>query len=163
MWESDEDGEDSAQQNEDAFPRIKIMRLISIFVLTWQALFRIPDVAITMLLKFIKFLLHTLAEFSNSRQIVSLCEMMPHTMPKVQTMLTINREDFEKFIVCQKCACTYDCGEYFPMRRMIHCSYVPFPRHPHSYMRVKCNEPLLKAVKTINDRRLFAPFSTRVP
>ena len=61
-------------------------------------------------------------------------------------MLTINREDFEKFIVCQKCDWMYDCNGCSPARRILHCSYVPFPRHPYSYMRVKCNEPLLKAI-----------------
>ena len=53
------------QHNEDALPGIKIMWSISVFLLTWQALFCIPDVAITTLLKFIKFLFHTLAEYSN--------------------------------------------------------------------------------------------------
>ena len=40
---------------------------------------------------------------------------------------------------------------------MINCSYVPFPRHPHAHMRVKCYEPLLKVVKTTSGKTLFAP------
>ena len=161
LWESDEDGEDSMQQNEDqnedAFPGIKIMRLISVFLLTWQALFCIPDVAITVLLKFIKFLFHTLAKFSNSRQIHNLYEVMPDTIPKTQSVLSINHEDFQKFVVCCKCDCTYDYNECFPTRQMVNCSYMHFPRHPHACMRAKCNKPLLKAVKTTNGKRSFAP------
>ena len=143
--------------NDDAIPGMKIIRLLSVFILTWQAFFWIPDVAIGLLLKFIKVLFSSLAEFLGSQKLHEMLEAMPDTLTKTRTMLSIDRDGFQRFIVCQRCDSTYDYNDCFPTRQIVNCTYVCFPRHSQLHMRTKCNEPLLKTVKTTTGKRLFAP------
>lgn len=156
LWESD--GESiSTSQNIDAIPGMKVVRLLSVFLLTWQAFFRIPDVAMGVLLKFIKVLMSSLTELFGSQKLHEMLKVMPDTLAKTRTTLSIDREGFQRFIVCQKCDSTYDYNDCFPTRQIVNCTYVRFPRHPQVHMRTKCNEPLLKTVKTTTGKRLFMP------
>ena len=121
------------------------------------SLFRIPDVAIGLLLKFIKVLFSSLAECVSSQKLHEMLKAIPDTLTKVRTMLSINRDGFQRFIVCQRCDSTYDYNDCFPTRQIVNCTHVHFPRHPQVHMHTKCNEPLLKNVKTTTGKRLFAP------
>ena len=169
VWESDEDDafhqdvnchdiDDTQNQNADQLQQVlagaKIIRMISIFLLTWQVIFRISDTAIGLLIKFIKVLL---SELSNFKKLNEIHEIMPDTLAKAKVMLSLNHDNFQKFIVCTKCDCTYDYNECMSTRQITKCSYVRFPRHPHVHMRARCNEPLLKNVKTTTGKKLLVP------
>ena len=160
--ESHENESDHIQQDHDHMERTKLVStLISfmcIFLLAWQAIFRVPNVAIGLLFKFMKILLRKINEISGSSIIKEVSELLPDTLIKAQKLLSVNRDNFKKIIVCQMCHSTYDYADCVIQKENAKCSFIHFPLHPRHTLRSKCGTSLLKVIKTATGKRKFVPY-----
>lgn len=156
VWESDEDtdtvirgGSEVASANN---VHIKLINFLCTFLLLWQTLFRIPNVAMGLVYKFMSIFLKKISEIS-SQNLIEIHNFFPDTLKKAQVMQSINCNNFEKLIVCPKCYSTYEQTDCTTAK----CSYVRFPRHPQLRMCSRCNEDLMKTVKTASGKKIFVP------
>lgn len=163
MWESEDSDEDSAVTTEQLQTvsstdnnYIKLINFICMFLLAWQALFRIPDVAAGLVFKFMSILLKKLA-LTSTQTLTKVQEFFPDNLKKAHAMQSINTNNFSQLIVCPKCCSTYEQADFTSRQEIATCSYVRFPRHPHQNMRSKCGEKLMKAVKTAKKNRILVP------
>lgn len=109
----------------------KLVEFICIFILSWQSIFRIPDVAVGVLFKFISILLDRLADVLKLDSMRQISTIFPGTLDKARKMHFINKEGFENMIACQQCHCTYPyqlcVGRAGVTENIIKCSFVRFP------------------------------------
>ena len=138
---------------------LQLLRFIVLFILSWQAIFRIPNVAINTAFKFFYILLHELSDYTRSDNLRELAEVFPNTLLKAQAFQSIRRDDYKKLIVCPECYCTYDYDDCLSRgnRSITTCSFVRFPKHPQARMRKPCCSPLLKTVKTSSRKIILHP------
>ena len=84
----------------------------------------------------------------------------PDTLQKAHKISHIDRDNFQKYIVCQQCHCTYPCDQLSRLTGMdktLKCSFVTFPRHPQKHMRSLCQFSLVKIVKITFGKETFRP------
>ena len=83
----------------------------------------------------------------------------PDTLQKARKISHIDRDNFQKYIVCQQCHCTYPCDQLSRLTGMdnIKCSFVAFPRHPQKRIRSLCQFPLVKMIKITSGKETFRP------
>ena len=128
------------------------MKVIVLFFLTWQSLFRVANVAISSLLRFTSFLLIHLATVAQSNTIRLMAESIPSSTINAQKLLKLNKDDFKKYVCCPKCFATYDFEECIEQRGRQQvpkcCSACKFPRHPRPSFRACCESNLLKNIRT---------------
>lgn len=79
-------------------------------------------------------------------------DLLPHSLYMIRKYLGLNRDDFEKFIVCPKCSLCYkpeDCVRTLSngKKKGERCSFVEFPQHPRRTQRKPCGASLFKAVR----------------
>lgn len=159
IWESeDSDNDDTAGELNNSVQvspaNIALINFVCMFLLTWQTLFRIPNLAMGLIYKFMSIFLSELG----SQSLMQVYEFFPDTLKKAQIMQSINyNKNFEKLIVCPKCYSTYEQADCINGKDIARCSYIRFPRHPHANMRTKCNEKLVKTVKTALGKRILVP------
>ena len=79
-----------------------LLKFIVIFLLSWQAIFRISNIAIDIVFKFIAILLHKLSGLFESDKLRLLAETFPTTMLKAHAFQAINREKYRLLVVCKK-------------------------------------------------------------
>jgi len=85
----------------------KMLCFICTFIISWQAIFKIPDSAITMLLKFLKVMLSKLADITNSQMLRQLHDVFPTGLAQAHKLQSINCDKFTRYVVCQLCHSTY--------------------------------------------------------
>ena len=129
------------------------VRLIVIFVLTWKIMHNLSDAAVSVLFCFLKRLLDLLARVAQCTALKQISDLLPRSLYMIRKYLGVNRDDFEKFIVCPKCSSCYkpeDCVRTLSNGRKKgeHCSFVEFPNHPRRTQRKPCGASLLKAVRS---------------
>lgn len=118
----------------------------------WQSVFKVSNVAVTVLLRFLSLFLHYLANITELKSMEVLANVFPDTLPKAQRVAKLNRDDFKKYVCCPKCFAIYDMKDCFDkvgtQEVPRSCCSAKFPRHPWMAMRGVCGSTLLKAVKT---------------
>lgn len=136
---SDGEDEESNEPNDESTasqqgltpPSLVLLRFMVIFLLSWQALFRIPNIAIDFAFRFISILLHKLSDLVESNKLRLLAETFPTTMLKAHTFQGISREKYQLLVVCRKCHSTYDYNTCLKtsvdQRNIATCSFVRYP------------------------------------
>ena len=156
--ESNEPNEGTASQQGLTTPSLILLRFMVIFLLSWQALFCIPNIAIHFVLKFISILLHKLSDLVESNKLRLLAETFPTTMLKAHKFQGISHGNYQLLVVCRKCHSTYDYDTCLKssvdQRNVATCSFVRYPRHPQARLQTPCGTPLLKKVKTSSRKTL---------
>ncbi|NKC02341.1 MAG: hypothetical protein GKR90_28095 [Pseudomonadales bacterium] len=125
---------------------IEFITFVCTFLLMWQTIFRVADIAVQALFKFFGLVLLKLNKLINNGILTTIVEIFPNSLVTARKFLNIDRNDFHEMIVCPKCHSTYsyeDCFKY----GITTCVYVRFPKHPQQKMRSKCLTSLLKTVK----------------
>lgn len=149
--DSDIDDETSIVHTEvnDASNMVTVLVL---FILTWQTVFRIANMAVDTLFRFISLFFHYLAKVTGSDYVQMAATAMPVTFFSAQKLVGLNRDDFMKYVCCPKCSAIYEYEECISQTtgRDVpkHCSSCKFPRHPWQSMRGNCGSHLLKPVET---------------
>lgn len=169
VWEcSDGEDEDINEPNRGTVPvqemtpaSLILLKFMVIFLLSWQAIFRVSNVAMDLAFKFMGILLHKLSDLVQSNKLRLLAEAFPTTMLKAHAYQGINRAKYQVLIVCRKCHSTYDSDTCLKTsvdkRSTATCSFVRFPRHPHARLRAPCGTALMKTVKTSSHRTVYKP------
>ena len=151
MWDSSDDEELSDTLNVTNNSTLPFIRFIVIFLLSWQSIFRMPNSALNVLLKFISLVLLKLRDITKSNFLTEVADIFPNSLQKAQCFESINRDDFRKFHT------TYENDDCFSSHNapLLYCSYVRYPRHPQVRMRAPCNTRLLKEIRTSSGRAVF--------
>ena len=139
------------------------VKVIVLFILTWQSLFRIANAAISSLFHFLSLLLSYLATVAHSEHLNQVAKLIPDSTIKAQRFLKMNRDDFKQYVCCPKCCSLYELSECFEQvggqQVPKHCSAYKFPRHPVPSHRSCCNSKLLKNIQT-SRKKAFRPIKT---
>ena len=83
---------------------------------TWQMAVRISDAALTSLLVLIKKILVLISCQVRSQNLDALIEVFPTSLYKARKIAGVNRDDFDKYVVCPTCDETYNYEESFQIR-----------------------------------------------
>lgn len=129
------------------------IRLIIIFVMTWKIMLNLSDAEVIVLFCFLKRLLDLKARLIQSKALKHLSSVLPQSLYMIRKYLGVDRDDFEKFVVCPKCSSCYkpeDCVRTLSNGRKKgeRCSFVEFPHHPHRTQRKPCGASLFKTVRS---------------
>ena len=134
--------------------------LIQLFLLSWQASFRVPDTCIGALLAFIHHFLLFLSAIVHSEQLSSIAQKIPRNIKQLRTIAGIDVDSFTKFVVCPLCHSIYDSESCILMvgrKEVKKCQHISFPYHPHANFRKRCDQALLKKCKG-KSACVFRPF-----
>ena len=88
-----------------------LLRRICFFILYWQVVTHLSDSAVEWLLTFLGRFLQTLNYGLNSDFFSNLMLFFPTTIYMLQKISNLKRGEFEKFVVCSKCAKLYHLDE----------------------------------------------------
>jgi len=90
----------------------KIFKLVFI----WQAVQFLSDSAIESFLKIMKKIFLLVNNYLLNENLQQFIESMPETLYKARKIVGINRDDFDKHVVCPKCDETYKYEDSFEVR-----------------------------------------------
>ncbi len=167
MWETDdcEDDDSNAKQSPDistiSLSSLQLLRFTVLFLLSWQAIFRLPNIALDIAFKFFSIFLNKLSDISGTVGLKEVASFFPETLMKAHKFQCITRDNYKKLIVCSKCFSTYEYEDCLSKQNAANniksCSFVRFPRHPQARMRLSCGNSLLKSIKTASKKCIERP------
>lgn len=125
-----------------------LIRAYIMFLLLWQALFRVSDTVLNILLLFIAKLFSLLPSAS------SIVDQLPQTVTTAKKMIGVIRDSFSKYVSCLDCHALYPLDSYKSSKSVQSqlCSYMKYPNHPQASRRHPCNALLMKTVRTSSSR-----------
>ena len=94
---------------------ISAVRVFTVFVLTWQSIFRIANVAAGILFQFFSCILNHLAAVTES-DYLRATNVFPNTLIKAQCLIQLKNDGFRQYVCCPKCFATYDFEECLEWR-----------------------------------------------
>ncbi|KAJ8315783.1 hypothetical protein KUTeg_007933, partial [Tegillarca granosa] len=116
------------------------------FILYWQSVCHVSDNGIEWLLRFLFQFFNILSLKVNHGLLTEFIMIFPTSMYMLRKLMTLDRDNFERFVVCRECFTTYrldDCfNEINGVRKTKLCTHEYFKRNREYY----CNTPLLKEV-----------------
>jgi hypothetical protein len=162
VWNtSDEEDDESCDVSTLSTPSLRMLKFIVLFLLSWQAIFRVPNIALDVAFRFFHILLNRLNEFCGSEKLREIAVYFPETLKKAHQFQFVTQNDYEQLIVCSKCYSTYEHDECLSQvaaaRNIKSCSFVRFPKHPQARMRTPCGNALLKTIRTASRRCIERP------
>ena len=164
IWDDSDDdmmdipGNDNSEQDTASANTIsKILQLIVLFLLSWQTIFKIPNAAITLMLKFFHILLSKLYEYTRAPKIKEIVDVFPTSLLQAQRFQSVLHDDYETLIVCPKCYCTYEHDDCLSRNSRNNITTCTFPKHSQSRMRIPCGTPLLKPIRTSSKKMIMRP------
>ncbi|XP_070537876.1 uncharacterized protein [Ptychodera flava] len=115
-----------------------------------------------MLFMMLHKLLILLSIVLKSVKLEELASQFPHTFHGVRTFLGLERDNFQKFVMCPKCHTRYDYNEAFEVnsrgkKKSKTCTHITFPNHPHRKQRRPCGAFLMKTVRGKNGAEYLYP------
>lgn len=126
-----------------------VVRLLVVFLLSWQYMFHVSDSAIGVLVLFLWHFLQLVGNMSDSSEVFK--EFLPKTYTGMLTLLGIEADEHKLFVACTKCDSVYDYESAFELenRKKVSrkCKFIAFPNHPYISRRIPCGIPLLKEIK----------------
>ena len=126
---------------------VKVIGFVCTFLLSWQAIFKLPDIAIGIILKFLSTFFLKLSEITGSEDLKAIHKMFPDNLKHAQKVQGINRDDYERLVVCHQCHSMYRYADCMGENGISRCTFVRFPRDSQKRMRMPCNTPLMKTIK----------------
>ena len=132
----------------------KLTRMYLMFLFTWQALFRVSDVGMNILLAFIATFLKVLVSGFRLANLEETVKRIPRNIYTARKYVGGGHIDrFMKYASCPKCHHIYpidSCKVILPDKTVVSakCTNVVFPHHPQWIRRSPCDSVLMKQVKT---------------
>ena len=126
---------------------------IILWILQYQQRYKLFNVAIDSLFKFLRFFLLTIDENKYSS--------FPSSLYMAKKTLGISTKIIQ-YAACNKCHKLYDINELSRTENeeIPTCSFINYPNHSMERFRQKCNNPLIKKVDSNNGGQIFCPFMT---
>lgn len=156
--DADEDFEDDNGVNftsdfedgESSLPNIEIddnYTWIIFWILRYQQRYKLADVAIDSLFKFLRFFLLTI----DRNKFLSF----PSSLYMAKKTLGVSKYIF-KYTACNKCHKLYGMNE-ISKTEIQTCSFINYPNHNQERFRQKCNNSLVKKIDSNSDNPIFRP------
>lgn len=128
-------------------------KLYLMFLFLWQSTFKLSDVGMNILLKFLHQFLGLLAQLPGLVTLKKIISTLPTSVAAGKKLLGTNKDNFSKFVCCPSCSKLYpieNCIDRLPDGKVVSktCIFVRFPHHPQQRYRKPCGTTLLKVVKT---------------
>ena len=145
------------EDGEPSLPNINVddnYTWIILWILRYQQRYKLPNVAIDSLFKFLKFFLLTI----DGNKFLSF----PSSLYMAKKTLGIST-NIIKYAAYNKCHKLYDINELSNKTEKQTCSFVDYPNHIQERFRQKCNNPLVKKIdssKDSSDNPIFRPIMT---
>ena len=147
---------DIEKSNENEPVPVLFARLIETylrFLLLWQAMFRISDVGLGVLLSFFAALMLIMARVLAIESLKTFSKYLPVTVRAARKFLGRNKDSFTKYACCPKCSSLYPlekCIIKLPNNATtsLKCTFIRHPNHPHKRFRQPCGTVLMKSVQT---------------
>ena len=134
-----------------------LARWLCCFILYWQVVSHVSDTAVEWLLAFLGRFLQTLNYGLGSEFLGNLILLFPTTIYMLHRISNLKRDEFEKFVVCPKCAKLYHLDECIERKHGTilpkKCSNVVFPQGRAKH----CGSKLVDKVILNNDVTKFYP------
>ena len=112
VWQSN-DEPSFIENNQQDTDLTSFIRIFSVAMLTWQALFNISDLALKFLIKVVGILFRQLYSITQFHAIKTLCHLFPRSVHGVRNCVGLNRDEFTKYVICCKCHSIYIWKECF--------------------------------------------------
>ena len=113
---------------------------ILLWILKYQARFRLSDVAIDSLIKFFRMVL---LDVNHSR-----FRDFPTTLYMTRKLLGLGKQD-KAYAVCPDCNTLYKVSEILQQNTEYKCTHVEFPNHPRQNRRQPCGTQLMKWIPIV--------------
>lgn len=123
---------------------------ILLWLLEYQQRFKLSNVAIDSLFKFLNLLLSTIDKNKFSS--------FPSSLYMAKKELGIPT-DIIQYAACKKCHKLYDIDKLLDKTEVQTCSFINFPNHTMQRFRQPCNNPLTKEINN-NNQQIFRPIMT---
>ena len=138
------------------------LRTLLLFLLLWQAMFKVADRAIVLLLKFFKLFLTGIGKILQAKVLLKFAKIIPETLYLIEKNLGLQKDSFIRYAVCPKCKTLYnyeDCIRRKPNGEAVSakCSHVSYPHHPHRTRRRPCGSILMKTMRSRTGKTFLHP------
>ena len=100
----DEQNEDEQQGSKQPYTIVAL----SLFLLSWQAKFRVPDNCIAALLAFLHHFLLFISAILFSAQLSSFASNIPRSVEQLRLILGVEVDTFSRLVVCSLCHSVYE-------------------------------------------------------
>jgi hypothetical protein len=126
---------------------------IILWVLQYQQQYKLSNISIDSLFKFLRFLLLMI----DKNKFLSF----PTSLYMAKKVLGI-RTNIVKYAACNKCHKLYGINEISNKTELTTCSFINYPNHSIERFRQKCNNPLFKKIDSNNSIKdpIFRPIMT---
>ena len=150
LWNDSEDEEDCNMVTVDATFH-NIVKVFSIFIILWQSIVRVANVAVSVLLNFLFLFLQHISRLCKNDNMAHFLSIFPNNLKKAKEIANFNHDDFLQYVCCPKCSSIYTMDECFEVvgsvRTAKRCKFALFPRHPWSSRQGSCGAKLFKSVQ----------------
>lgn len=132
-----------------------VAKYITLAVLFWQFRYFVSDAAIGGLFSIFRLFINLLKKMLQPMlccgPLQELLDSFPTSVFTARTLIGLNRDSFEKYVVCPDCHALYNLSECVKINKRGNkvsskCSCVLYPNHPHKSRRTPCNATLMKKV-----------------
>lgn len=132
-------------------PYSDILRLYTMFLFMWQNLFRVSDTGISILFSFMATFFLLLSKLLPPLKAFS--DTLPKNIDAARRFLGKNKDNFSKWVSCEKCSCLYTLEDAKIKLRngqvvSKKCGYVRYKNHPQRQHRKPCGHLLMKSIRT---------------
>ena len=151
LLDSDTD-EDSDYEVRPAPALPVYVRVLMLFLISWQAFFTVSHAGLAMMVVFLYHFFRVLFLFENTSDILKcFVKFWPKSPTGLHQSLNIQLDKFKQFVVCPSCHCIYDYDHCITATKQVRkCQFIAFPNHPRQSKRSPCGTPLLDRKKTQN-------------
>ncbi|XP_066299236.1 uncharacterized protein [Branchiostoma lanceolatum] len=164
----EEDISDAGKTESDIF--MPLITLLLLLLSKWKSVFTISDSALEVLLKIVGSILMAIGTALCMETVKSIALAIPRTIYMFRKRLGLDRNDFDRYVVCPTCDSVYPVkdavvtvrggnGEAL-RKKSAKCSHVEFPRHKQRKFRKPCGTILMKTVLGKNQKEFLYPKRT---
>ena len=135
-------------------------KCLVVFICLWQAAFKLPDIAIDMLLKFLVAFLKVIADKCSVTSLASIASKTPSSIYRLRKCLdSTQQQSFIEYVVCmslytmEQCVIIDEHDDKVPQT----CSFIRFPNHPFRHLRKVCGASLVKKIHLMGGKIEYRP------
>ena len=118
-----------------------VLYTILIFLILWALFYGISATALNHVIQFLHHILSIIAP--SSPTVAALLTVFPTSLYMLKKFFKLDKDAFEKYVLCPKCSSLYEFNECFENRSVYKvspkvCNHVPYRYHPYLSHRKAC-------------------------
>jgi len=164
IWDDDDDEHSQNENEANSSPVLYLIQAVVQALYLIQKKLSLSDSSLEYFLKLFHLFITLIAGYVENAFIVELKTSFPTSHHTSRKILGIQRDNFERYVVCPSCASLYNFNECItntngkPESRK--CQNVLFPNHTQKSRRTPCGRLLLKTIRSFNGTDRLVPFKT---